>query len=83
MVCDMTLPPSRIALLVARWIGEGHARRAIFNLKLPMKKRDDEVQRCAAIIRDTLARTRVPHALTLRQLYHDRAEVTGYLERTG
>jgi 23S rRNA (cytidine2498-2'-O)-methyltransferase len=83
MVCDMALPPSRIAVLVARWIGEGHARRAIFNLKLPMKKRYDEVRRCEAILRDALARARIPHTLTLRQLYHDREEVTGYLERTG
>jgi len=48
-----------------------------------MKKRYDEVWRCAAIIRDALARARVPHTLLLRQLYHDREEVTGYLERTG
>ena len=78
MVCDIVDQPSRIAALVARWIGEGHARHAIFNLKLPMKKRYDEVRRCEAIIRETLAKARVAHTLALRQLYHDRAEVTGY-----
>ena len=52
MVCDIVEQPSRIAALVARWIGEGHARHAIFNLKLPMKKRYDEVRRCEAIIGD-------------------------------
>ena len=36
--------PDRIAALVARWICEGHARRAIFNLKLPMKRRADAVR---------------------------------------
>ena len=77
MVCDIVEQPSRIAALVARWIGEGHARRAIFNLKLPMKKRYDEVRRCEAIIRDALAKARVQHTLALRQLYHDREEVTG------
>jgi 23S rRNA (cytidine2498-2'-O)-methyltransferase len=73
--------PSRIATLMARWIGEGHARSAIFNLKLPMKKRYDEVQRCEAIIRDALAKARVRYTLMIRQLYHDREEVTGYLAR--
>ncbi len=77
MVCDIVEQPSRIAGLVARWIGEGRARHAIFNLKLPMKKRYDEVRRCEAIIRDVLAKARVTHSLALRQLYHDREEVTG------
>ena len=79
MVCDIVEQPSRIAALVARWIGEGHARTAIFNLKLPMKKRHDEVRRCEAIIGDALAKARVKHTLELRQLYHDREEVTGYV----
>ena len=79
MVCDIVEQPSRIAALVARWIGEGHARQAIFNLKLPMKKRYDEVRRCESIIRDALAKARIEPTLVLRQLYHDREEVTGYL----
>jgi 23S rRNA (cytidine2498-2'-O)-methyltransferase len=83
MVCDIVEQPSRIAALVARWLGEGHARHCIFNLKLPMKKRHDEVRRCAATIRDALAKARVKHTLALRQLYHDREEVTGYCTATG
>jgi len=79
MVCDIVEQPSRIAAVVARWIGEGHARHAIFNLKLPMKKRYDEVRRCESIIRDALMKARVEHTLAMRQLYHDREEVTGYL----
>jgi len=77
LVCDVVEQPVRIADLVGRWIGGGLARRAIFNLKLPMKKRYDEVRLCeqhiAAAMRDT------PFTLALRQLYHDREEVTGYL----
>jgi 23S rRNA (cytidine2498-2'-O)-methyltransferase len=83
MVCDIVEQPSRIASLVGRWLGEGHARHAIFNLKLPMKKRYDEVRRCEAIIRDALAKTRMEHTLALRQLYHDREEVTGHCAATG
>jgi 23S rRNA (cytidine2498-2'-O)-methyltransferase len=81
MVCDIAEQPARIAALVGRWIAEGDARRTIFNLKLPMKKRYDEVRRCEAIIDEAIARRGVRHTLVLRQLYHDRAEVTGYCAR--
>jgi 23S rRNA (cytidine2498-2'-O)-methyltransferase len=76
LVCDVVEQPIRIAELVARWIAGGGARRAIFNLKLPMKKRYDEVGRCIQRIE---AIVDSPHTLALRQLYHDREEVTGYL----
>ena len=46
-----------------------------------MKKRYDEVRRCEAIIHDTIAKAGVRHTLALRQLYHDREEVTGYCAR--
>jgi 23S rRNA (cytidine2498-2'-O)-methyltransferase len=81
LVCDIVLQPIRIAELVARWIADGDARRAIFNLKLPMRKRYAEVERCAARMREIIDRARVNAKLTLRQLYHDREEVTGYLGR--
>jgi 23S rRNA (cytidine2498-2'-O)-methyltransferase len=77
LVCDVVEQPIRIADLVARWIGTGLARRAIFNLKLPMKKRYDEVRRCEQRIAAALEH--LPHTIALRQLYHDREEVTGYL----
>jgi 23S rRNA (cytidine2498-2'-O)-methyltransferase len=81
MMCDMVLQPSRIAALVAAWVADGACRRTIFNLKLPMKKRDAEVQRCATIIGDALRQRRVKHVLRFRQLYHDREEITGYCAR--
>ena len=77
LVCDVVEQPMRIAELIARWIAEGYAKRAIFNLKLPMKKRYDEVRRCMRRIDEIV---RVPHALSMRQLYHDREEVTGFLD---
>ncbi|HVO87383.1 MAG TPA: 23S rRNA (cytidine(2498)-2'-O)-methyltransferase RlmM [Casimicrobiaceae bacterium] len=82
LTCDIVDSPSRIARLVGTWIAEGNARHAIFNLKLPMKKRYDEVARCRAIILELCAERGVRCALQLRQLYHDREEVTGYLART-
>ncbi len=81
LVCDIVLQPSRIAALVARWIARGQARHAIFNLKLPMRKRYDEVQRCRAVVAEALAGTRAGGTLGLRQLYHDREEVTGFASR--
>jgi 23S rRNA (cytidine2498-2'-O)-methyltransferase len=81
LVCDIVERPARIAELVADWIAEGAARGAIFNLKLPMKKRDEEVTRCAEVIATRLAREGVAHDFALRQLYHDREEVTGCLVR--
>lgn len=81
LVCDMVESPSRVAQLVAEWIARGHARHAIFNLKLPMKKRLDEVRRCEAIIEARLEREDIAHTIEIKQLYHDREEVTVCLMR--
>ncbi len=79
LVCDMVEKPSRVAGVVAEWIGGGHAREAIFNLKLPRKKRRDELERCRALIEERLDRAGVAFRLRFKQLYHDREEVTGHL----
>jgi len=81
MVCDIAAPPSRVATMVAQWMSEGLARQAIFNLKLPMKKRYDEAVRCRSIIATALARAGIACTLALKQLYHDREEITGYCAR--
>lgn len=83
LVCDIVEQPIRIAELVGRWIADGAARRAIFNLKLPMKKRYDEVRRCEQRIADLMHAAGMRHTLRVRQLYHDREEVTAYLAREG
>ncbi len=46
-----------------------------------MKKRYDEIQRCAQRIDEILTKARVRYTLRIRQLYHDREEVTAYLAR--
>jgi 23S rRNA (cytidine2498-2'-O)-methyltransferase len=73
LVCDMVEQPSRIATLAGRWFADGACRRAVVNLKLPMKKRHAEVVRCLDLLRDAAGR---PLDLRCRQLYHDREEVT-------
>jgi 23S rRNA (cytidine2498-2'-O)-methyltransferase len=79
VTCDIVEQPLPIAELMARWITEGAARRAIFNLKLPMKKRYDAVRHCEQRIGEILARAKTRYTLRVRQLYHDREEVTAYL----
>jgi 23S rRNA (cytidine2498-2'-O)-methyltransferase len=79
MVCDIVDQPMRIAKLVGKWIQEGWCRHTIFNLKLPMKKRYDEVKLCEGAIREMLDGTGIGYYLSIKQLYHDREEVTGYI----
>lgn len=79
LVCDMVEKPARIAELVADWAAGKHCKEAIFNLKLPMKKRYDELRHCRGIIEARLAAAGVEARLRFKQLYHDREEVTGHL----
>lgn len=79
LVCDMVEKPARVAALVGDWLADGAAQRAIFNLKLPMKTRFDEVEYCRELIEQRVAKSgRKLERLEFRQLYHDREEVTGF-----
>jgi 23S rRNA (cytidine2498-2'-O)-methyltransferase len=81
MVCDIVEQPIRIADLAARWLAQGWCERTLFNLKLPMKKRYEEVRRCLARIGEVLGGAGVSYRLSCKQLYHDREEVTVYVQR--
>ncbi|HYE36829.1 23S rRNA (cytidine(2498)-2'-O)-methyltransferase RlmM [Methylocaldum sp.] len=81
LVCDVVEQPARIAALIGEWIALGLCRRAIFNLKLPMNKRYEEVKRCRGIIEEQIGKTATDYLLAFKQLYHDRAEVTAYISR--
>ena len=74
LVCDMVEQPRRVAELIARWFGAGWCRRAMFNLKLPMKKRYAETQHCLDIVRAQAGDVRA------KQLYHDREEITVFAQ---
>jgi 23S rRNA (cytidine2498-2'-O)-methyltransferase len=81
MVCDIVEQPLRIAALAAQWLARGWCTHTIFNLKLPMKRRYQEVQRCLAHIDRSLREAGVAYLLGCKQLFHDREEVTVYLRR--
>ncbi|MBF0182535.1 MAG: 23S rRNA (cytidine(2498)-2'-O)-methyltransferase RlmM, partial [Magnetococcales bacterium] len=79
LFCDMVEQPGRIADLVGHWAVSGWCRGALFNLKLPMKKRLAELTHCQERILSTMEKAGIPCRLRFRHLYHDREEVTGLL----
>jgi 23S rRNA (cytidine2498-2'-O)-methyltransferase len=73
LVCDMVESPRRVAARMAQWFAQRWCQHAVFNLKLPMKKRWDETRDCLAAFQDEAGK---PLLVRARQLYHDREEVT-------
>lgn len=71
MVCDIVDQPKKVATLVRKWMDKGYAKRAIFNLKLPMKQKWEEVALCEDILTSG-----GQFAVRMRHLYHDRDEIT-------
>ena len=81
LVCDMVEKPVRVANLMTEWLVNGWCREAIFNLKLPMKKRYEEVTQNLAMIDEALKAQGINAQIRARQLYHDREEVTVHIRR--
>ncbi|MFO7529847.1 MAG: 23S rRNA (cytidine(2498)-2'-O)-methyltransferase RlmM [Marinobacter sp.] len=82
MVCDIVDQPRKTARLSVDWVGSGLCRFTVFNLKLPMKKRYEEWLICREIIEEGLTRAGVGFRMRARHLYHDREEITCFIERT-
>ncbi|PMR75403.1 23S rRNA (cytidine(2498)-2'-O)-methyltransferase RlmM [Billgrantia endophytica] len=76
LVCDIVDQPSRVASMVQRWLERRWCREAVFNLKLPMKRRWEEVERCLSGLENALGGAGVRARIRCRHLYHDREEVT-------
>ncbi|HXU68193.1 MAG TPA: 23S rRNA (cytidine(2498)-2'-O)-methyltransferase RlmM [Polyangia bacterium] len=68
---DMAWRPLESAALLAKWARRGWARMLIANIKLPMRKKAEMLVRVREILEDGGWRN-----LRVRQLYHDREEVT-------
>ncbi len=81
LVCDMIEQPGRVAALVSDWVASGATNRAIFNLKLPMKKRVEPLAEALAGVREVLDKKGFKYRLQAKQLYHDREEVTVFLAK--
>ncbi|OMH38742.1 23S rRNA (cytidine(2498)-2'-O)-methyltransferase RlmM [Motiliproteus sp. MSK22-1] len=82
MVCDIADQPSKVARLAADWVANGGCRRAVFNLKLPMKKRYQAVVDARETIETLVTDLPGHYILDVKHLYHDREEVTCYLRPT-
>ena len=76
LVCDMAERPLHVSRLIARWFTSKLCSNAIFNLKLPMKKRLASVQECIELLEQTLTQANIKHQIQAKHLYHDREEIT-------
>lgn len=76
LLCDMVEQPKKVVPLIAQWFKDKHCRWAVFNLKLPMKKRFEEYENCLQKFWELSGLTEETHTLRARQLYHDREEIT-------
>ncbi|WP_338864613.1 23S rRNA (cytidine(2498)-2'-O)-methyltransferase RlmM [Myxococcus stipitatus] len=72
LFCDMAWRPLEVAQLLAKWGRRGWASHLVANIKLPMKDKNPVLLR----VRHTLVEDGGWAGLTIRQLYHDRDEVT-------
>lgn len=71
LLCDMAWRPLEVAQLLAKWARQRWAVQLVANIKLPMRDKLPIVER----VRDTLEAGGW-RGLKLRQLYHDRDEIT-------
>ena len=76
LVCDMVERPLHISRLICRWHTEQLCQHSIFNLKLPMKQRYQMVTECRELITGELQQRGIDFELRMKQLYHDREEIT-------
>lgn len=76
LVCDMAERPLHVTRLIARWLTRRWCSNAIFNLKLPMKKRLASVEECLSHLQHQLDQTGITHTINAKHLYHDREEIT-------
>ncbi len=81
MVCDMAESPIKVAERMAQWIANDWCSETIFNLKLPMKKRFQEVQKCIELMNEIIAKSGFEVDMSFKHLYHDREEITGHIRR--
>ena len=82
LVCDMIEQPDRVARLMGDWLVNHWASHAVFNLKLPMKRRYETVGECMSTLMTRLNALNDVFNVRVKHLYHDRDEVTVTIIRT-
>ena len=79
LVCDMIEQPTRVSELMLQWLSTGKANACIFNLKLPMNKRQKVVEPILKRLKKSLT-DRFGHiVINAKHLYHNRDEVTVFI----
>lgn len=81
LVCDMVEKPAKVAALMTTWMVNGWCRETIFNLKLPMKKRYEEVSHILEKMAAEMKEQGVNALIHAKHLYHDREEITVHVQR--
>ncbi len=78
VVCDVVDKPARTLQHMEKWLTQGWATAALFNLKLPMKRRFQETWQLLEKL--TAAMERMDHlgepVIKAAHLYYDREEIT-------
>jgi len=82
MVCDIVDKPKRVTAMIIDWLVSGQCTRTVFNLKLPMKKRYQEVMECLQLIENALTENGMQSRIQAKHLYHDREEITCFIQVT-
>ncbi|MBU3825614.1 MAG: 23S rRNA (cytidine(2498)-2'-O)-methyltransferase RlmM [Candidatus Oceanisphaera merdipullorum] len=80
LVSDMVEKPAKVISVMAAWLLEENCQEAIFNLKLPMKKRYAEAIHNLQQLKANLESLGGFH-IQAKQLYHDREEITVHVYR--
>lgn len=80
MVCDIVDKPKRVSSMIIDWLVGGYCTKTVFNLKLPMKKRYQEVQECLQLIETALSDNGQRCRIQAKHLYHDREEITCFIQ---
>ncbi|MFH1477798.1 MAG: SAM-dependent methyltransferase [Verrucomicrobiota bacterium] len=76
MVSDMLIPPGQTLGMFRKWMEHGWMRRFVFNVKLPQQCPYPVLQPI-----ETFLRSQPKIKFQIRQLYHDRREVTVFGRR--
>jgi len=81
LVCDIVDKPRRTIEVMQSWLIQRLCRFAVFNLKLPMKDRYAHWLSCRDQFLAGLQEAGIQVRLQAKHLYHDREEITCFVER--